>query len=53
MNNYHILAQHSVNGEELIDAFKRLDTNGDGYLNLPELKVHGGMTTSFITHDGV
>lgn len=39
VDNYKILAQHSVNCEELLDAFNRLDTNKDGFLNLLELKV--------------
>ncbi|KAF6025701.1 hypothetical protein EB796_015952 [Bugula neritina] len=38
VDNYKILAQHSVNCEELLDAFNRLDTNKDGFLNLLELK---------------
>ena len=39
VDNYHILVQHSLHGEELLDAFNKLDTNKDGYLSLPELKV--------------
>ena len=39
VDNYHILVQHSVHGEELLDAFNKFDTNKDGFLNLPELKV--------------
>ncbi|XP_067934379.1 uncharacterized protein [Watersipora subatra] len=38
VDNYHILVQHSIHGEELIDAFNKFDTNKDGFLNLPELK---------------
>lgn len=39
VNNYHVLVQHSANGSELINAFKKYDINKDGYINLAELKV--------------
>ena len=45
VDNYHILVQHSVHGEELIDAFNKFDTNRDGFLNLPELKVNSLLDT--------
>jgi len=38
VDNWKVLAQHSVNGDELLEAFKVLDKNKDGYLRNHELK---------------
>jgi len=39
VNQWEALAEHSVNGEELMDAFHKLDINNDGFIRITELKV--------------
>lgn len=39
VDNWNVLAQHSVNGDELMESFKKFDVNNDGFIKLPELKV--------------
>lgn len=39
VDNWKILAQHSVNGDDLLSAFKVIDKNKDGFVRLAELKV--------------
>jgi len=38
VDNWKILAQHSVNGDDLLNAFKVIDKNKDGFVRLAELK---------------
>ncbi|XP_067934439.1 calmodulin-like [Watersipora subatra] len=37
VENWDALCQHSVNGKQLMDAFNKLDLDGDGYIKLDEL----------------
>ena len=39
MDNWNALCQHSVNGDELMDAFHKFDLDGDGLIKLYELVV--------------
>lgn len=39
VNNWYALCQHSVNGDELLEAFNTLDVDHDGYIRLDELAV--------------
>ncbi|XP_067931239.1 calmodulin-like [Watersipora subatra] len=39
VDNWSTLAQHSVNGDQLMKAFKKFDLNSDGYIQDKELKI--------------
>ena len=39
LDNWKTIVQHSLHGEELMEAFKKFDRNGDGQITLTELKV--------------
>ena len=40
VDNWKVLAQHSVNGDQLLEAFKTIDKNKDGFIRNHELKVN-------------
>jgi EF-hand domain pair len=35
VNNLELLNEHSVNGDELMSAFRAFDTDNDGHIRLP------------------
>ena len=40
VDNWPQLLQYNINGQELAEAFHRLDLNKDGYVRIAELKVY-------------
>ncbi|KAK2155054.1 hypothetical protein LSH36_250g00022 [Paralvinella palmiformis] len=46
--NLHVINAHSLRGDEILEAFKVFDKNGDGFIRLPELNkiltANGAMT---------